>query len=206
LFVLRSTKPSLLFLSSDKPSFVTSVRRRAMNLIRLLVLTAVLSAKCCWASHPQPASVAVCVKTGRGRYNVNPRRVATIRRHGGGLIGDPVPGRKREGYIFGDDCRPFIPPPAYDCQTCPGGFYDGCNNCGCVAGNPMPFCTLKFCPPEAELDPPECYPRDYDCDMCPGGFFDGCNTCACMDDNPVPFCTLIACAIDNLEPPRCNAT
>jgi hypothetical protein len=43
---------------------------------------------------------------------------------------------------------------ALDCEICPGGFFDGCNNCACnIEGGPI--CTLKLCGPDI-LEPKTC--------------------------------------------------
>jgi len=42
-----------------------------------------------------------------------------------------------------------------DCDSCPSGFFDGCNFCGC-SNDSTPFCTLKFCHPE-DIQTPLCF-------------------------------------------------
>jgi hypothetical protein len=42
----------------------------------------------------------------------------------------------------------FDPCPALDCQTCPFGFFDGCNTCGCTERREVSFCTLRACGPD----------------------------------------------------------
>jgi hypothetical protein len=43
---------------------------------------------------------------------------------------------------------------ALDCEICPGGFFDGCNNCACnIEGGPI--CTLKLCGSDI-LEPKTC--------------------------------------------------
>ena len=109
---------------------------------------------------------------------------------------------------------------APDCDVCPCGFNNGCNDCACIDDEffgLVPGCTKRFCVPqdttepsclECPTKPPPTLKPDISCEDCPCGFFDGCNTCGCTEGNAgdlVALCTLRACSIDELEPPRCNA-
>lgn len=105
----------------------------------------------------------------------------------------------------------FDPCPDLDCETCPFGFFDGCNNCGCGKEG-IAFCTKRACSP-FDLAEPRCNPepvacpkdlkvcldgstvsRDpnndceflpcppVSCKVCPFGYNDGCNDCQCDED------------------------
>jgi hypothetical protein len=53
-----------------------------------------------------------------------------------------------------------------DCDSCPGGFFDGCNSCGCDVRPEFPVCTLIFCEKPEDLEPKKCNqkkPSDSSC-------------------------------------------
>jgi hypothetical protein len=108
----------------------------------------------------------------------------------------------------------YDPPAMIGCQTCPYGFYDGCNTCGC-AGTRVSFCTLRYCSramtgtPKCNSRPkppqPALLPSNVDCRTCPQGYFDGCNECLCgADDTTTGACTKRACPTIPMAPPKCN--
>jgi hypothetical protein len=122
-----------------------------------------------------------------------------------------------------------VPPPpiTINCQTCPTGYYDGCNVCGCgsattAAGGTTIIstgvCTFRYCanpgtpschdkPQEPKPKPPNPTPTppfitDF-CRVCSKGYWDGCNNCLCK---PGRFgaCTKRACPPGvRLSQPEC---
>jgi hypothetical protein len=102
------------------------------------------------------------------------------------------------------------------CRTCPNGFDDGCNNCGCSTDGAT-FCTQRYC---FTRGTPKCNPSaattaaaslveedsttSVDCRVCPNGYFDGCNDCACGANDVAGSCTKRACPDGNISPPQCK--
>jgi hypothetical protein len=164
-----------------------------MKLVQFFVVAVALLAANCLASHAQPTSVAVCVKTGNGRYArriVRSRRIPVIRSQGGGRIGDSVPGRR--GYVFGNDCQPNLA----ESKCCDAAKEPGQN------GNP--FCIEgAACCPDGTWS---CSIGDGVSFPCGGktitsGFGEVCNSSCCktkerpgFGNNPVCFDGFTCCA------------
>jgi hypothetical protein len=86
-----------------------------------------------------------------------------------------------------------------NCSTCPGGYFDGCNICSCIAGQAV--CTRNTCGTYVAAS--SCrnpgQPRTslaINCRTCPNGYYDGCNTCSCRGgtSTTTAVCTLRACS------------
>ena len=101
-------------------------------------------------------------------------------------------------------------PSTVNCLTCPYGFYDGCNICGCTKNSgafPKTLaCTKRYCSKDA-YGAPSCNNKSppvtaVNCLSCPHGYFDGCNMCGCAGTRS--YCTSRYCTNKMKGKPECK--
>jgi hypothetical protein len=103
-----------------------------------------------------------------------------------------------------------VPSTTVSCFTCPYGFYDGCNICGCTnhsgAFPKTLACTKRYCAKDA-YGAPSCNNKPppitaVNCLSCPYGYFDGCNMCGCTGTRS--NCTTRYCTNKMKGKPQCK--